>query len=659
MSSSAEAVSIIVAVDTGGTFTDAVALVDGALRVAKVPSTPDDPARAVRAAIEAVTGDAALALLVHGSTVATNTLLERSGARVLLITNRGFEDVIEIGRQDRPQLYALHGSRPPALVTPEDRIGVAGRLDERGRELEPLAEPELRALRARVAGAESVAVCLLHSYANDAHEARIGAAVEGTAPVTLSSALLREYREYERCATTVVNAYVAPRMSGYLARVEDTAGARVRVMGSGGGALRVARARREPVHTVLSGPAGGIAGARAIAAAAGIDHVITFDMGGTSTDVALVPGAPLHTRELKIDGVPIAIPVLDIHTVGAGGGSIAHVDAGGALRVGPRSAGAQPGPICYGQGGTGVTVTDANVWLGRLPLAGWAHARPLEREAIRSPLEQLAAALGRSTDAAAEGVIDVVNTAMEGALRVISVERGYDPADFALVAFGGAAGLHACELAERLGTPRVLVPPAPGVLSAFGMLVAPVLKQAARTVLASGRAQADFVLAEAFGALEAEARSELEEEGVAAGRITVRRAIDARYRGQSYELTVPAGSDWVSAFHEAHERRFGHSRPGAEVEAVTLRVDAEAPAPLASAGVAFPTGALSGGLPERTRVVLRGAVLDAALVPRATAAPGLEGPAILVEYSATTLLPPGWRIEHTRGGTLLLARAGA
>ncbi|HEU5207785.1 MAG TPA: hydantoinase/oxoprolinase family protein [Longimicrobiales bacterium] len=647
--------SIIIAVDTGGTFTDAVALSGGMLRVAKVPSTPEDPARAVAAALEAAGGGSDVGLLVHGSTVATNTLLERSGARVLLITNRGFEDVIEIARQDRPQLYALHGTRPPPLVAREDRIGIEGRLDERGRELVPLDRDAVRALQERLAATESVAVCLLHSYADDVHERAVAALLETDAPVTLSSALLREYREYERCATTVVNAYVAPRMGGYLERVDAMAG-RVRVMGSGGGALRVERARREPVHTVLSGPAGGIAGARAIAARAGLERIITFDMGGTSTDVALCPGAPLHTRELRIDGVPIAIPVLDIHTVGAGGGSIAHVDAGGALRVGPRSAGAAPGPICYGAGGTDVTVTDANVWLGRLPAAAWAHARPLSREAIAAPLGQLADQLGGSPDAAAEGVIDVVNTSMEGALRVISVERGYEPTDFTLVAFGGAAGLHACELAQRLGVPRVLVPPAPGVLSAFGMLVAPVLKQAARTVLARGRAHADFLLADAFSVLEAEARAELAEEDVAYETVVVRHAVDARYRGQSYELTVSAQGDWVGRFHEAHARRFGHSRPGAEVEAVTLRVEAEAPAPLDPAAAVFPASGAP-RLPTPTRLVFGGAATDARLLARAHVGAGLEGPAVIVEYSATTLLPPGWRVEDIAGGALLLGRS--
>ncbi len=659
MSSGPQGVSIVVAVDTGGTFTDAVAAIDGVLRVTKVPSTPDDPARAVRAAIAAVAAEHDVALLVHGSTVATNTLLERSGARVLLVTNAGFEDVIEIARQDRPQLYALHGTQPPPLVRREDRIGIAGRLDETGCELEPLDERALANLRERCAAAESIAVCLLHSYASDAHETRVAALLNGAVPLTTSSGLLREYREYERFATTVVNAYVAPRMSGYLERVERTAGARrMRVMGSGGGALRIGRARAEPVHTILSGPAGGLAGARAIAAQAGFEQILTIDMGGTSTDVAVCPRTPLHSRELRIDGVPIAIPVLDIHTVGAGGGSIAYLDAGGALRVGPRSAGAQPGPLCYGRGGSDVTVTDANVWLGRLPVHGWSHAQPLLREAIKAPLSRIAAALGTSAERAAEGIIDVVNTSMEGALRVISVERGYDPADFTLVAFGGAAGLHACDLAERLGAPRLLLPPAPGVLSAFGMLVAPVLKQAARTVLLRGSRLADFALRDTFAELATETRAEMAEEEIDMEQVRVSRSIDARYRGQSYELPVAADGDWVRRFHEAHAARFGHSQPGAELEAVTLRVGAEAPPPLDAARVAFPAGPPSIE-PGRTRIIRRGEPIDAVLLDRSAARAGMAGPAILVEYSATTFVPPGWQIQSVHGGALVLVRGPA
>ena len=344
----------VVAVDTGGTFTDLVLWHDGALSTLKVPSTPADPAQAVLDGIREILPEGRPFLLLHGSTVATNALLERRGAKVVLVTNQGFEDVIEVGRQNRPQLYALVGHRLPPLVAREDRLGIPGRLGPRGEEVEPLDAAALEALSALVEerGAEAVAVSLLHAYASQEHENAVADALVATGlPLSVSSRLLPEFREYERTSTAVVNAYVSPIMSRYLGRLSTEAGARrVTIMGSNGGALPVERARKEPVHTVLSGPAGGVVGALTWARRAGFDRVLTFDMGGTSTDVSLCPGQPLRTREFDIDGQPVAIPVIDIHTVGAGGGSLARLDAGGALRVGPQSAGASPGPICYGRG---------------------------------------------------------------------------------------------------------------------------------------------------------------------------------------------------------------------------------------------------------------------------------------------------------------------
>ena len=669
MSTGASGVSIV-AVDTGGTFTDVVALTDGALTVLKVPSTPDDPARAVLEGVRAVIPEGRAFVLVHGSTVATNTLLERTGARVALVTNRGFEDVIEIGRQNRPQLYAIVGHRPPPLVAREDRHGIGGRVGPAGEEIAPLNDDEIAGLSARLAGAEAVAVCLLHSYARPDHEERVAAALDALGlPLSVSVRLLPEYREYERTATTVVNAYVAPRMDRYLGRLAAEAGAeRVRIMGSGGGAIPVDRARREPVHTVLSGPAGGVAGALRIAAEAGIRDILTFDMGGTSTDVSLCPGEPLHTREFAIAGLPVAVPVLDIHTVGAGGGSIAEVDAGGALRVGPRSAGADPGPICYGRGGRLVTVTDAHAWLGRLPadvfLGGEAA---LDRGAIEGPLGELADAIGTDPDAAAEGVLAVADTAMEGALRVISVERGHDPADFTLVPFGGAAGLHAAELADRLGVTSVLVPPDPGVLSAYGMLASPVRKDASRSVLL--RQDVDSARVEAvYRELEAEALAAMAEEGIRAADVALRRFADARYVGQSFELRVPA-EDWAAGLHAAHAARYGFDRPEAAVELVTARVEAAGPAPdlrvvrresratVASKGAGAAGTAAGPG--ERTGpVVYRGERVDARILPRSALGVGdtMPGPAVVHEYSATLWIPPGWEAEALAGGSLFMRR---
>lgn len=654
--------TVVVAVDTGGTFTDVVCLAGGAPIVVKIPSTPHDPAdavlRGVRAAREAAGALDQPYVLVHGSTVATNAVLERRGARVALITNRGFEDVIEIARQDRPQLYALVGTRPPAIVPREMRHGIGGRLGPRGEELAPLDDDELAALTERLLDAQSVAVCLLHSYANPEHEQRVGAALQGTGlPISLSSELLPEFREYERTATTVVNAYVAPVVSKYLARIESEAAAtRVRVMGSAGGALPVARARRESVHTILSGPAGGVMGALDAARRAGIENVLTFDMGGTSTDVALCPGEPRWTREFRIGDLPVAVPVLDIHTVGAGGGSIARVDSAGALRVGPESAGAEPGPVCYGRGGTEITVTDANVWLGRLPAVGWRHGSGrgpgLDRSVVEAPMRALAQRMDASPEAAAEGVIAVVNTAMEGALRVISVERGHDPADFALLAFGGAAGLHALELAERLAIPRVLFPPAPGVLSAFGMLVAPIRKDVARTILAPVAPGGSVDLEQAFADLERLALAAMAEEGMSPDQVQLARRVDARYHGQSFELTVDA-SDWVETFHGAHRQRYGYERRDAVVEAVTLRVQASTAA-TDPERARLPDATGPAEPVQVTRAVHRAESIESPVYDRAALRAGhkIVGPAVIVEYTATAWIRPGWTVTVLPDGSL-------
>ena len=589
------------------------------------------------------------ALVIHGSTVATNALLERKGARVALITNRGFEDVIEIARQNRPQLYALVGTRPSPLVERDSRIGVSGRMDYRGEEIAPMDVREIEAVHA-----ESIAICMLHSYANPAHELAIENALRerGAAYITRSSALLPEYREYERTATSVVNAYVMPLMDRYLERLAEEAAAPVRIMGSGGGALPVAQARREPVHTVLSGPAGGVSGALASARAAGISDIIAFDMGGTSTDVSLCPGFPLHTREFSIAATPVAVPMLDIHTVGAGGGSIGWLDAGGALRVGPRSAGARPGPICYGHGGAEVTVTDANVWLGRLPIDGFLGGRQrLNRDAIEPHLRQLAQKLGTTLEAAAEGILTVVNTTMEGALRVISVERGFDPDGFTLVAFGGAAGLHVAALAQALGVSRVLLPEQPGLLSAFGMLVAPVRKAVARTVMLRSDDPGAAQFEKWFEELDREAREELLAEGLSAADLTSERWIDARYAGQSHELRVRAHS-WVENLHAAHEKRYGYANRQAVAEAVTLRVEAsgpEAPAPI------FETRS-SGATSHTTSVFFDGDWRDATILERSAVGGTIPGPAIITEYSATTWVPPGWRVGRVDGGALIMER---
>jgi len=648
----------VVAVDTGGTFTDFVVLQDGTIRVHKRASTPENPARAVLEGLEELLPPGEEFILAHGSTVATNALLERRGARTVWITNRGFEDLIEIGRQARPQLYALVAERPPPLVAPEDRIGISGRILKDGFEESPVLTEELRDLLDRLGDVESVAIGLLHSYANPAHEDAVAAALEQLEiPVTRSGRLLPEYREYERFSTALVNAYVAPLVRRYL----DTLGAesratRVRIMASGGGAFSIERAAREPVHTILSGPAGGVVAALEAARRVGFEQVLSFDMGGTSTDVSLCPGRPINTKEYEISGSAVAIPVIDIHTVGAGGGSIAHRDPGGALKVGPESAGAVPGPICYGRGGREVTVTDAHVWLGRIPVEQFLGGRQhLDREAIEGPLSRLAAALGESPEGAAQGVLEVANTRMEGALRLISVERGHDPADLVLVAFGGAAPLHAVELAARLGVPRVLVPPDPGTLSARGILVADVRKDTSRSVLRSGPDAELAVLETTFGEMEETARAELAVEGFSGDDVVVDRAIDARYEGQSYELAVPASEHWLAAFHTAHHQRFGFKREDAVVEAVTLRVTARAHVTRPQTTELRSAHATANPI-RSTRVYWEGAWRDVPLYQREALMAGhsIEGPAIIAEYSATTWVPSECRAEFLRSGDLLL-----
>lgn len=651
---SATAAPYVIAVDTGGTFTDLIRVEGGRLERLKIPSTPADPSQAILDGLARLVPPGQPFVLLHGSTVATNALLERTGSRVMLVTNRGFEDVLEIGRQNRPQLYALVGSRPPPLVSRDDRVGIAGRLDHSGEELEPLDADELAGLAERLSEAEAVAVVLLHSYANGDHEEQVVAALAGVGvPVSVSHRILPEYREYERTSTTVVNAYVGPEMADYLARIERDAGAeRFRVMGSDGGALSVGRARKEPVRTVLSGPAGGVVGGREWGKRSGVGRVITFDMGGTSTDVSICPDRMLHTRETTIGGQPVAVPVLDIYTVGAGGGSIAWLDPAGALRVGPASAGAEPGPICYGGGGRRVTVTDANVWLGRLPADAFlGGGSRLDRDAIEPHLRALAERLDLTLEATAQGVLEIAEAAMAGALRVISVERGFDPARFALVAFGGAGGLHAVRLAETLGVERVIVPPDPGLLSAFGILTAPVRREETRTLFLStdDHGDLDGQLARVRAELDRTAREKLREE-VPDGRLKTEHSVDVRYRGQSYEMRVPAES-WLERFHQAHHARYGYSREGAAVELIAVRVAASVD------GLVVETRPPRGSdtaEEEVTRVWWEGEWHQARRVWRNHLAVGshLRGPAVVLEYSSTTWVPGGWRLTVEPSGSL-------
>jgi N-methylhydantoinase A len=579
-----------IGIDIGGTFTDFVLFDETTSQFTtyKILSTPHDPAEAVLTGLNQLTNlqsPISNLYIVHGSTVATNALLERKGAITALVTTEGFRDILEIGRQNRPDIYDLFSRRPAPLAPAHRRFEVTERVDHHGQPLQPLEPASLDPLVAqlRSVGATSVAVSLLFSFLYPDHEQMIGECLRQAGfSVSLSSEILPEFREYERTSTTVVNAYVSPLMDRYLGRLEvESRATDFRVMQSNGGSIRADQARREAVRCVLSGPAGGVVGARYVAEAAGFSQLLTFDMGGTSTDVSLCPGDIQVTSESEIGGLPIRIPIIDIHTVGSGGGSIGYVDAGGALRVGPHSAGADPGPVCYGRGGQQPTVTDANLTLGRLPadlfLGGQMTLDLPVAEAALTRLAQQADLSPRPglslAQTAALGMIEVVNAHMERALRVISIQRGHNPADFTLVSFGGAGGLHAADLARNLRIPAVLIPPSAATLSALGMLAADVVKDYVQTIMRPG--DTPFTELEALmGPMIEQGYAEVMAQGVIEANISLNRLLDIRYRGQSYELTIPLTPDFVEAFHVAHARAYGHSEPGQPVEVVNLRLKA-------------------------------------------------------------------------------------
>ena len=675
-----------IGVDTGGTFTDFVWFEAGQLRVHKQLSTADDPSRAVLSGLQKVKilPDAPL---VHGSTVATNALLERRGARTALITTAGFRDVLALGRQNRPDLYALVAQKPPELVPQEWRYEVNERVSAQGEVLRALEVSDLEAIWAALNDAhiESVAVCLLFSFLRPAHEKAIGKYLLSRAPVnddnrlqiSLSSEILPEYREYERTSTTVINAYVAPIMARYLRRLIAAIRPRqMAVMQSNGGIISAQVAASQAARTVLSGPAGGVVGATHVARQAGLENVITFDMGGTSTDVALCPGMLPATSLGDIAGMPLRLPILDIHTVGAGGGSLVSVDAGGALHVGPQSAGADPGPVSYGLPRRGqepgarfnyyVTTTDANLVLGRLDAEHFLDGTMrLDEVVAASALAALAQEIGApSAQAAAWDVVRVANATMERAIRRISVERGFDPRDFTLVAFGGAGPLHACDLAQSLRIPRVLIPPAPGVLSALGMLVAEPTRDYSQTVLRRVEPGGDYGWIEAsLDPLYRRALADMAIEGFRETQLRFQRSLDLRYAGQSHELNLnyPQGDEAAvdELFHAAHERRYGYRRREAQVEVVNVRLTAVAPAKPPMLPREKPASADTPLVSSGTKAVwFDGQAWETTLYERTELKPGqrLEGPAIIFQYDSTTVVAPGWQVEVHETGSLLIER---
>jgi N-methylhydantoinase A len=666
-----------VGVDSGGTFTD-VCLVDeasGDVRVWKVPSTPDDPSRAIaHGAVEGLAraadgSPAGVGYFGHGTTVATNALIQHRGAPTGLITTAGFRDLLEIGRQRRPHLYDLQADKPPLLVPRALRHEVAERLRHDGRVETPLDEAAVRAAaRAlRRTGVEAIAVCFLYCYVDPRHEQAARRIAQEECPdafVTCSHEVAPEFREYERLSTVVVNAYLGPVMAGYLARL----GPRLAEVGiavaphitqSNGGVMSFEAARAQPVRTVLSGPATGVVGGLEVGRLAGFRDLITFDMGGTSTDVSLIEGArPKLAGELEVHGYPLKTPALDIQTVGAGGGSIAHIDAGGLLKVGPRSAGAAPGPVCYGLGNEEPTVTDANVVLGTLNPSHLLGGRmPIDRARAESAIGRLADRLGLDAMTTAQGIISVVTANMAKAIRVISVQRGHDPREYTLVAFGGAGPLHAARLARELEIPRVLVPQHPGILCALGLLLSDLKTNYAQTRLMLVTEESLPRMAETFAALERRAAEWFDREGIAPGGRAVRRSVDMRYAGQNYELPVafpdgPAGpallKDLAAAFERAHEQLYGYTAAEEPIQAVTFRLEATGAVRRAEIR-AHPAAATEAGAAVVARrdvwLAEAGGLVDCPVLDRARLGPGhrVAGPAVIEQMDATTLLLPGQR----------------
>ena len=701
-----------IGVDTGGTFTDCVILERGAVKILKVFSTPDDASRGILEGVRRLAQPfppAGSLDIIHGTTVGTNSLLERRGARVALVTTAGFEDLFEIGRQARPRLYDLEARHAPPLVPRDLRFGIEERTAASGKILQRPSAAAIARLARKLQRlkADSVALCFLFSYLNPENERVVAAALRALQlPVSVSHEILPEFREYERLATVVINAYLIPRMGEYLKRLERGAretsapllgggggrgwcepsqtqkattplpppsqggeSSRVYVMQSSGGITTAQRAAREPVRTILSGPAGGVGASTWLARQLGLSRAISFDMGGTSTDVCLIDGVPRTTNETTLGGLPVAVPVLDVHSVGAGGGSLARLDAGGALRVGPESAGAEPGPICYHRGGIQPTVTDANLLLGRLDAGlflggefdldlgaaarGFAEFLRLHRRAVGS----------KTAPQLAADIVAVSNATMEKALRVISVERGHDPRDFALVCFGGGGGLHAADLARALRLPKVVVPRNPGAFSALGILLSDIVRDSVRSVFLpvpsdGGLAGLWLALEKRFAGMERAARTELQREGFPSQSARAERRLDLRYAGQSYELSVPFKRDFGRLFDRQHMRAYGYSHAGRRIEIVNLRLRLviRTPKPRLHAHrmrVAAPVKMKS------KPVWFDGRFCATPVYDRERLAAGarLRGPAVIVEYSSTTVVPPDFRCEVDKYLNLVLTRA--
>ncbi|MGB9906944.1 MAG: hydantoinase/oxoprolinase family protein [Candidatus Saccharicenans sp.] len=665
-----EKTGLRIGVDSGGTFTDFVIHSRGQLTVKKLPSTPADPAEAILNGLaEFCSRDRAT--VIHGTTVGTNALLEKKGARLAFITTKGFEDIIFIGRQTRKYLYNLKGEERSYLLPPRLCFGLDERILASGQVEKPLEKEEIDRIidQLKKEKVEAVAVCLLHSYANPDHELAVADRLQQAGfRVSVSSSLLPEHREFERASTTVINAYLLPVMDRYLGKLETSlSGAELKIMQSNEGYISAGRARQEPIRTILSGPTGGVVGAYHLARAAGFRKVISFDMGGTSTDVSLIDGRIKRSTENLVGDYPVRLPMVDVHSVGAGGGSVVYVDQGGLLRVGPQSVGANPGPACYGLGDI-PAVTDANLLLGRLDpeffLGGKMKIYPKRSQ---KALESIARKIGRSLMETALGVVDIANASMEKAIRVISVERGYDPRQFTLVSFGGAGGLHAVEMAEHLQIPRVIIPRLAGVLSALGLLLADAVKDYSRSFIRLAQKTDPAELEKAFEQMAEQALADLAEDGFDPAEVLVERQLDLRYLGQSHELSIPYrpgafhNFSYLNEFHRQHRRLFSYYHQHRPVEIVNLRIRAIARAPR----VKLQTFDRSPDVPRAARLKKQWLfygqekyqvdVLDRS---RLLAGNRIPGPCLIVDAESTTFVPPGYLAETDDYLNLIIEKTG-
>lgn len=644
---------LFLGVDTGGTFTDFVFFDGKEFKIHKVPSTPKDPSSAILSGLKIFSKLTNQNFnMIHGTTVATNALLERKGAKVLLITTKGFEDILEIGRQNREKLYDLFLEKNPPLVMSQDRVGIEERINYEGEILKGI---DLKKFQNLINGIDSnqydtIAVCFINSYVNPEHEIKVGEILKKLKiPVSLSSNIIPEFREYERTSTTVVNSYLIPKVKNYMNSLNELLGEiNINVLQSNGGVIAPEQAGIEPVRIITSGPAGGVVGAYNIASQLGIEKIITYDMGGTSTDISLCDSNIKYTTESVIDEYPVKIPMIDILTIGAGGGSIAYVDTGGALKVGPRSAGADPGPACYGRGAY-ITVTDANLLLGRIVESNFLGGRmKVSKELALKSIKKLNESFMIDEYTLAEMIINVVNSNMEKAIKIISVDKGYDPREFTLVSFGGAGGLHACELAKDIGIKQVVFPLNPGVLSALGMLFADTFKDYSRGYFLDCKEYDPNDLEEQFEKLEKKASIELKN-----NNLEFERFVDTRYKSQSHELTVEYGPGYIEDFHSLHFTRYGFNNPSKDIEIVTIRVKAY----IRRADCSLPKLNIDNTEIKRDKIniFIDGKSKNVDYYDREEFFPGFNflGPCIVTEDTSTIYIPEGYTSHTDEYGNII------